>query len=64
MTVLSINDVTFSYKGNSKKVLNHINASFDGGKIYAVVGESGSGKTTLLITYCRAYQLLKWHNQV
>ncbi len=48
MTVLSMKDVSFSYKGNEKKVLNHISADFENGKVYAIVGESGSGKTTLL----------------
>lgn len=48
MSVLVINDVSFSYSGNSKKVLHDVNASFDSGKIYAIIGESGSGKTTLL----------------
>jgi putative ABC transport system ATP-binding protein len=41
-------DVSFSYKGNEKRVLNHISADFENGKVYAIVGESGSGKTTLL----------------
>jgi putative ABC transport system ATP-binding protein len=41
-------DVSFSYKGNAKRVLNYISADFENGKVYAIVGESGSGKTTLL----------------
>ncbi len=48
MTVLSMKDVSFSYKGNEARVLNNISADFEDGKIYAIVGESGSGKTTLL----------------
>jgi putative ABC transport system ATP-binding protein len=48
MNVLSMNDVSFSYFGSSKKVLNGMNAEFGTGKIYVIVGESGAGKTTLL----------------
>ncbi len=48
MAVLSMKDVSFSYKGNEKRVLNQISADFEDGKVYAIVGESGSGKTTLL----------------
>lgn len=48
MTVLSMNDVSFAYKGTEKRVLNRISVDFEEGKIYAIVGESGAGKTTLL----------------
>lgn len=48
MTVLSIKDVSYAYKGNEKSVLHHISADFENGKVFAIVGESGSGKTTLL----------------
>ncbi|MCQ6557134.1 ABC transporter ATP-binding protein [Paenibacillus mendelii] len=41
-------EVSFTYRGNEKKVLNHISADFEDGKVCAIVGESGSGKTTLL----------------
>ena len=38
----------YRYKGANKDVLKDINATFEGGKVYAIVGPSGSGKTTLL----------------
>ncbi len=46
--ILKLENVSFSYKGNSSPVLDSVNAEFEEGKIYAVTGESGSGKTTLL----------------
>lgn len=51
-TSLSINhsiclkDVSYSF--DNKKVLNHLNLTFEVGKKYAIVGASGSGKSTLL----------------
>ena len=61
MEVLRLRDVSFSYDGK-RLVLENINASFDGGKIYAIAGESGSGKTTLLslmagLTRCTGGQI-------
>ncbi len=48
MSILTMKNVSFSYKGNTKQVLNNISTDFETGKLYAIVGESGSGKTTLL----------------
>lgn len=39
---------TYSDAQNKVKVLNRVNVTFEGGKMYAIVGESGSGKTTLI----------------
>lgn len=47
MSVLSIENVSFSYRKN-RYVLKDINFSFEKGKTYAIMGKSGSGKTTLL----------------
>ena len=49
-TVLSIvlNDVSFTYPNKMTPTLQHLNITFNGGKVTAVVGESGSGKSTLL----------------
>ena len=47
MSVLSLNNVSYSYEGKTK-VLDNINYSFEKGKVYAIVGRSGAGKTTLL----------------
>ena len=46
MSVLSLNNVSFSY--GSKKVLSDISFQFEKGKMYAIMGQSGAGKTTLL----------------
>ncbi len=47
---LKIEDLSFSYvnSGETRKVLDGVNAVFYAGKVYAIVGESGSGKTTFL----------------
>lgn len=46
--MLSMQNISYSYKNNDKKVLNNINVDFEEGKFYTIVGASGSGKTTLL----------------
>lgn len=48
MSLLTMEDVCYRYEKSGSNVLNHINYSFDAGKIYAIVGRSGAGKTTLL----------------
>lgn len=50
MSVLEVNDLSKKYLFQNKEimVLNHVNQTFDKGKIYNIVGHSGSGKTTLL----------------
>lgn len=46
--MLSMQNISYSYKNSDKKVLNNINVDFEEGKFYTIVGASGSGKTTLL----------------
>lgn len=48
--VYSVNfkNVTFSYPGQNKNVLDHINLSVKKGDFITVVGENGAGKTTLI----------------
>ena len=63
MSVLTMNNVSFSYLKTKKQVLTDVDAEFESGKIYAIVGESGSGKTTLLslvagLTDCKAGEIL------
>jgi len=48
MNTLTLENVSYSYKGSQRKALDDINATFQNGKVYAVTGPSGSGKTTLL----------------
>jgi putative ABC transport system ATP-binding protein len=47
---LVISNLRHSYSDGQRKVtvLKGVDATFEGGKMYAVVGESGSGKTTLI----------------
>ena len=48
MNKLTLENVSYAYKGAERKALDDISVEFKGGKIYAVIGPSGSGKTTLL----------------
>jgi putative ABC transport system ATP-binding protein len=48
MSVLSIENLSYSYEEGSEPVFKDINFEFDKGKLYAIVGKSGAGKTTLL----------------
>lgn len=48
MSILRLQDVSYSYDNQKTMVLEHINYTFEQGKIYAIVGKSGAGKTTLL----------------
>lgn len=46
MSVLSLNNISFSY--GKTLVLQNLSYEFEEGKIYCIVGKSGAGKTTLL----------------
>lgn len=48
MCVLALNNVTYQYEGNKKKVLKQISMEFEPGKLYVIMGKSGAGKSTLL----------------
>ncbi len=48
-------NVSFSYPGSDRKVLDSINCKFLRGRKYAVVGKSGSGKTTFVNLIPRFY---------
>lgn len=50
MSILEIQDVSYSYNSKYQKVdaIKHVSCSFEKGKVYAIVGKSGSGKSTLL----------------
>lgn len=46
--VFDFKDVSFGYKNNGSKVLNHLNLHVNRGETIALVGESGAGKSTIL----------------
>ncbi len=48
MSVLSLRNVSYSYKNSQKPAVAEVTCDFDKGKLYAVIGPSGSGKSTLL----------------
>jgi len=48
MSILTIENLSYSYDKGETPVLKDINFEFEKGKIYAIVGRSGAGKTTLL----------------
>ncbi|WP_281173036.1 ATP-binding cassette domain-containing protein [Viridibacillus arvi] len=48
MTILSINNLSMSYK--KQKVLDNINLTINSPGIWALVGPNGTGKTTFLNT--------------
>lgn len=48
MSILTLENVTYTYKNAPTAVISGISHTFEEGKVYAVVGPSGSGKSTLL----------------
>ena len=48
MSILKIENMSFAYSANSRKVIDGLNMEFEEGKVYALEGRSGAGKTTLL----------------
>jgi ATP-binding cassette subfamily B protein len=55
--IIELRDVSFSYPGNDRKVLNKINMRIQPGETIALVGPNGSGKTTLVKLITRLYEL-------
>ena len=48
-------NVSFSYPGSDRKVLDHVSFEFYPGEKIALVGENGAGKTTLVKLLARLY---------
>ncbi|MDQ2711855.1 MAG: ABC transporter ATP-binding protein/permease [Acidobacteriota bacterium] len=48
-------NVSFSYPGSDKQVLNNVSFCFDADEKIALVGENGAGKTTLVKLLARLY---------
>lgn len=48
MSILTLENISYHYKGTEKTVLNKISYAFETGRLYCITGASGEGKTTLL----------------
>lgn len=46
--MLQVQDVTFSYENNGKRILEHVNLTVEPGERLGIIAPSGYGKTTLL----------------
>ncbi len=45
--MISIENLSFTYKGSDKPALNNINLTIQKGDFVGIIGESGAGKSTL-----------------
>ncbi len=52
---IEFRNVSFSYPGSRKKVLDHVSFRFRIGEKLALVGKNGAGKTTFIKLLCRLY---------
>ena len=48
MSILSLENVSYTYKNGPRAAVSEISYTFEEGNVYAIVGPSGSGKSTLL----------------
>ena len=48
MSILSMENVNYSYEKMNKKVLRNVSVDFEEGTMYAIVGNTGEGKSTML----------------
>lgn len=48
MSILSLENVSYTYKNAPRAAVSEISYTFEEGNMYAIVGPSGSGKSTLL----------------
>ena len=53
---IEFHDVSFSYPGSDKKVLDHVSCRINMKDKMAVVGRNGAGKTTFIKLLCRLYE--------
>ncbi|MBI4783450.1 MAG: ABC transporter ATP-binding protein [Oscillatoriophycideae cyanobacterium NC_groundwater_1537_Pr4_S-0.65um_50_18] len=64
---VQLQDLSFSYPGSDKRILNQINLTIRPGEMVALVGENGAGKTTLAKLLCRLYDptegKIAWNGQ-
>ncbi|HEY9625728.1 MAG TPA: ABC transporter ATP-binding protein [Coleofasciculaceae cyanobacterium] len=64
---VQLQDLSFSYPGSDKRILDQINLTIRPGEMVALVGENGAGKTTLAKLLCRLYDptegKISWNGQ-
>jgi len=53
---IRLENVSFSYRGSSRRALEDVTLEVEPGEIVALVGENGSGKTTLVKLICQLYR--------
>jgi len=53
---IELQDVSYTYPGNDKPTLSHINLKISSGEKLALLGLNGAGKTTLVKLICGFYQ--------
>lgn len=46
--LMSLQNISFTYKSNKNKIFENVSVEFEKGKVYAVTGINGSGKSTLI----------------
>lgn len=64
---IQLQDLSFTYPGSDKSILEEINLTIRPGEMVALVGENGAGKTTLAKLLCRLYDphqgAIYWHGR-
>lgn len=54
---IEFKNVTFSYPGNNKKVLDDVSVTINAGEKISIVGFNGAGKSTFIKILCRLYPI-------
>ncbi|TDQ42017.1 ABC transporter ATP-binding protein [Aureibacillus halotolerans] len=54
--ILEFKDVSFTYPGQTKPAIHHINLTIHSGETIAVVGENGAGKSTIAKLFLNLYE--------
>jgi len=63
-TGLAAQNISFTYPGTTRQVLNSVSVNCPAGNIIAIVGQNGSGKSTLVKLIARLYELQAGHIKI